>query len=51
MKIDELARIMGISRQKVEDILKGADVISLDLNERGARLSSKEDDEVFIKLA
>mgnify|MGYP001609649124 CR=1 FL=1 len=51
MRIDELARIMGVSRQKVEDILKSADVISLDLNERGARLSSKGDDEVFIKLA
>ena len=51
MKIDELAGIMGVSRQKVEDMLKSSDVISLDLNERGARLSGKEDDEVFIKLA
>ena len=51
MRIDELARIMGVSRHKVEDMLKSADVISLDLNERGARLSGKEDDEVSIKLA
>lgn len=51
MRINELARIMGVSRQKVEDILKSADVISLDLNERGIKIRGEEDDEMLIKLA
>ena len=33
MKIDELARLMGKSREEVEKILKNSDVIELNLNE------------------
>ena len=33
MKIDELAKLMGKTREEVEHILKNNDVIELDLNE------------------
>ncbi len=33
MKIDELAKLMGKTREEVEDILKKNDVIELNLNE------------------
>lgn len=33
MKIDELAKLMGKTREEVEHILKNSDVIELDLNE------------------
>jgi len=33
MKINELAKLMGKTREEVEDILKNNDVIELNLNE------------------
>ena len=33
MKIDELAKLVGKTREEVEHILKNNDVIQLDLNE------------------
>ena len=33
MKIDELAKLMGKTREEVEHILKNNDIIELDLNE------------------
>ena len=33
MKIDELAKLMGKTREEVERILKNSDVIELNLNE------------------
>ena len=33
MKIDELAKLMGKTREEVEHILKNNEVIELDLNE------------------
>ncbi len=33
MKIDELAKLMGKTREEVEEILKTNDVIELDLTE------------------
>ena len=33
MKIDELAKLMGKTREEVEDILRNSDVIELNLNE------------------
>ena len=33
MKIEELAEIMGKTREEVENILKSSDVIELNLNE------------------
>ena len=34
MKLDELAFLMGKTRGEVEEMLKGSEVIELDLNEK-----------------
>ncbi|MBI2107716.1 hypothetical protein HYU10_04645 [Candidatus Woesearchaeota archaeon] len=50
MKIDELARMMGVSRRDIERILNSSDVIELNLNERGGKMTAENDDEDFIRV-
>ena len=50
MKIDELARMMGVSRQNIEKMLSSSDVIELNLNERGGRMTAEREEEDFIKV-
>lgn len=50
MKIDELARMMGVSRHDIEKILSSSDVIELNLNERGGKMAADREDEDFIKV-
>lgn len=47
MRIDDLCKLLGKSRFEVEEMLKAADVIELNLSERKAKHSS-EDDELRI---
>ena len=37
MKIDDIAMMMGKTREEVEDMLKGEDVIELNLKERSQK--------------
>ncbi len=48
MKIEDLAELMGKTRFEVEEMLKREDVIELNLNERKARHTKYEDDELRI---
>ncbi len=50
MRINELARMLGVSRQEIEQMLSSSDVIELDLNERGARLKGESSEEGFIRI-
>lgn len=44
LKLDDLARLMGKTRVQVEEMLKGNDIIELNLNERNNRKNEEEDD-------
>ncbi len=47
MRIEDLAELMGKTKNEVEDMLRSSDVIELNLNERKPRFR-KEDDELRI---
>ena len=50
MKIDELAKMLGVSRPEIEKILSGSDVIELNLNERGGKITADRENEDFIRV-
>jgi len=47
LRIEDLAELMGKTKNEVEDMLRSSDVIELNLNERKPRFR-KEDDELRI---
>ena len=44
MKIEDLAELLGKAKWEVEEMLKGSDVIELNLSERKSRHDKDEDD-------
>lgn len=47
LKLDDLARLMGKTRVQVEEMLKGNDIIELNLNERKQKRQEEDDLRIY----
>ena len=47
MRIDDLTKLLGKTRNEVEEMLKAQDVIELNLSERKSRYKEEDDFRIF----
>ena len=47
MRIDDLTKLLGKTRNEVEEMLKAQDVIELNLSERKSRCKEEDDFRIF----